>query len=405
MPDQAAEGGVRRFGQTLRHPFLVIGFAHADLDQLVVEQGAVDRGDDAGRDAAGADLDDGLEFMGEPPQELAVFAGEFEPSHARNVEQAPPRRKSIASERRLVWRGVSAILVGMIPTQPFGSTGHQSSRVIFGAAALASLRQEKADALLPLLLEHGVNHIDTAASYGESELRLGPWMEQHRTRFFLASKTGARDYAGAWASLRQSLANLRVAQLDLIQLHNLVDEQEWEQAFAADGAVRAMVEARDQGLVRFLGVTGHGTRVAAMHRRSLERFPFDSVLLPCNFAMLSQPDYRRDFESLLQVCAERGVAVQTIKAIARRRWQEGDTQKRFSWYEPLTDEAAIARAVRFVFGFPGVFLNSSMDTRCLPPILRAAGETQPPPTAAELQADAAAFEVQPLFVPGVLEGI
>jgi len=289
-------------------------------------------------------------------------------------------------------------------TAAFGRTGHHSSRVIFGAAALGAMRQEKADQLLELLLEYGINHIDTAASYGDSELRIGPWMERHRDRFFLASKTGERTYAGARDSVRRSLERLRVARLDLIQLHNLVDAREWETALGPEGALRALVEARDAGQVRFIGVTGHGTQVAAMHRRSLERFPFDAVLLPYNVLMMRTPEYARDFEALMEVCRARGVAVQTIKAVARRRWQD-DTQRRFSWYEPLKDPEAIARAVRFVLARPGMFLNSSSDATILRHIFTAATIPAPAPSAADLDADVAGFAMQPLFVRGVSESI
>jgi len=206
---------------------------------------------------------------------------------------------------------------------PFGRTGHRSSRVIFGAAALGSMRQAKADALLALLLEHGVNHIDTAASYGDSELRVGAWMAQHRERFFLATKTGERTAEGARASLERSRRRLASDVIDLVQLHNLVDEREWQVALGPGGALEALAEARERGQLRFIGITGHGTRVPAMHLASLERFPFDSVLLPYNFTMLAQPEYAADVERLLARCAERGVAVQTIKAVARRRWPEG----------------------------------------------------------------------------------
>ena len=292
----------------------------------------------------------------------------------------------------------------MISTNAFGSTGHQSTRVIFGAAALGAMRQEKADQILDLLLEYGVNHIDTAASYGDSELRVGPWMEKHRARFFLASKTGDRTYAGARDSVRRSLERLRVPQIDLIQLHNLVDEREWETALGSGGALEALVEARAQGLVRFIGVTGHGTRVAAMHCRSLERFPFDSVLLPYNFTMMAIPEYAADFERLLALCRERGVAVQTIKAVARRRWQD-DTQRRFSWYEPLKEPDAIRRAVRFVLDRQDFFLNSSSDATLLPIILAAAAAARSAPSAAELDADVARYAMEPLFVWGGSDSI
>ncbi len=196
----------------------------------------------------------------------------------------------------------------MIPTLPFGSTGHQSARLIFGAAALARASQAEADAGLERLCAAGLNHIDVAASYGDAEVRLAPWLRSHRAEVFLASKTGERDYAGAREQLRRSLERLGVEQLDLIQLHNLVKPEEHERAFAEDGALRALVEARDEGLVRFIGVTGHGTRVAGMHLESLHLFPFDSVLLPYNYAMLQNSEYAADFARLLEVCRERGVA-------------------------------------------------------------------------------------------------
>jgi aryl-alcohol dehydrogenase-like predicted oxidoreductase len=260
----------------------------------------------------------------------------------------------------------------MIERRAFGRTGHLSTATLFGAAALARATQADADRALELLLHHGVNHIDTAARYGDSELRIGPWMERHRERFFLATKTGERTREGARASLHRSLARLRVERIDLIQLHNLVDEAEWETALGPGGALEALVEAREQGLVRFLGVTGHGTRVAAMHLRSLERFAFDSVLLPYNPAMMRDPVYAQDFERLLAVCAERGVAVQTIKSVARRRWPEGATPSHGTWYEPLTDPAEIESAVHWALARPGVFVNSAGDLRLLAPMLRAA---------------------------------
>jgi aryl-alcohol dehydrogenase-like predicted oxidoreductase len=287
---------------------------------------------------------------------------------------------------------------------PFGRTGHESSRILFGAAALGSMRQEKADALLDLLLAHGVNHIDTAAGYGDSELRVGAWMPRHRERFFLATKTGERTADGARASLERSRERLRSDQLDLIQLHNLVGEREWQVALGPGGALEALVEAKERGHVRFIGVTGHGSQVAAMHLRSLARFPFDAVLLPCNFPMLAQPEYAADFEALLAVCRERGVAVQTIKAIARRRWPDGDL-RRFSWYEPIRDAEALRRAVHYVLARPGVFLNSSSDASLLPALLAAAEEPLASPTARELEHDVARLEMSPLFVPGVSDSI
>jgi aryl-alcohol dehydrogenase-like predicted oxidoreductase len=267
----------------------------------------------------------------------------------------------------------------VIARQPFGSTGHESTRTIFGAAALASVSQAEADAALDVLLEHGVNHIDTAASYGDSELRLAPWLESHRDRFFLATKTGQRDYAGAREEIRRSLDRLGVDQVDLVQLHNLVDVIDWEFALREDGALQAAVEARNEGLVRFIGVTGHGLTVARMHRRSLDRFAFDSVLLPYNYVQLRDPVYAADFEALLATCAQRGVAVQTIKSISLAPWN-GREQTTSTWYEPLQDQHDIDLAVHWVLGRPEVFLNTASDVALLPKVLDAAGRfTERPP--------------------------
>jgi aryl-alcohol dehydrogenase-like predicted oxidoreductase len=266
------------------------------------------------------------------------------------------------------------------------------------------MKQEKAEPVLDSLLQYGINHIDTAAAYGDSELRLAPWLRRHRKDFFLATKTGERTYDGARTSLQRSLERLEVDGVDLIQLHNLVDEAEWQVAMGPGGALEALVEARAQGLVRFIGVTGHGTRVADMHRRSLERFPFDSVLLPYNYTMMAIPEYAAEFEALLALCEQRQVAVQTIKAVARRRWQ-GEGQRRFSWYEPLRDADAIDRAVRFVLSRPRLFLNSSSDATLLPDIVKAAERMGQAPSPSALAADVARFDMQPLFVRGVSDAI
>lgn len=292
----------------------------------------------------------------------------------------------------------------MIESAPFGSTGHTSGRVIFGAAALGGMSQERADATLALLAPAGVNHIDTAASYGESELRLAPFLAQHRQEFFLATKTGDRDGATARASLERSLERMGVDHVDLIQLHNLVEDDEWETAHGPGGAVEALMAARDEGLCRFIGVTGHGTRIPGMHLRSLEAFAYDSVLFPYNYSMMQNADYRHDVESLLAVCAERGVAVQTIKSIARRRWPE-DPERRYSWYEPIDDTEAIGRAVNYVLGRPGLFLNSSSDARLLSTALAAASDLTGLPSDEAMEADVAALSITPLFDGGELERI
>jgi aryl-alcohol dehydrogenase-like predicted oxidoreductase len=253
----------------------------------------------------------------------------------------------------------------------FGSAGHESTRTLFGAAALGEATQEEADRALEQLLAHGVNHIDTAASYGDAELRIGPWLREHRGDFFLATKTGEREYAPARQQIRRSLELLQTDRVDLIQLHNLVDKAEWETALGPGGALEAAIEAREEGLVRFIGVTGHGLDVAQRHRESLERFPFDSVLLPYNWAVMQDERYAADFETLLALCAERGVAVQTIKSNARRLWQT-DPHPPGPWYEPLTEQDAIDTAVAWVLGRPGIFLNTPADLTLLPKVLDAA---------------------------------
>ena len=284
----------------------------------------------------------------------------------------------------------------MLPTAPFGSTGHLSTRVIFGAAALGGMSQERADSTLAKVSEWGINHIDTAAGYGASEDRLRPWLGQHRDEVFLATKTGERHGVAARAELERSLERMDVDRVDLIQLHNLVEDDEWETAFAPGGAVEALAAARDEGLVSHIGVTGHGLRIPGMHLRSLERFEFASVLLPVNFILLDNPAYRADVEQLLAVCADRQVAVQTIKAIARGRWADGSTA-RFSWYDPLTDPAPIGRAVRFVLANEQLFLNSTSDARLLPMIIDAAAGHLSAPSDDELRADVEAEGITPLF--------
>ncbi len=288
----------------------------------------------------------------------------------------------------------------MIPKQPFGKTGHDSSRIIFGAAALFAVDQDGADRIREELLEAGINHIDVAASYGDAELRVGPWMGEHRGDFFLATKTGRRSYEGARAQIRASLERLEVDQIDLIQLHNLTDEEGWERAFQEDGALRACVEARDEGLVRFIGVTGHGTQVASMHLRSLERFPFDSVLLPYSFSMMEQPDYAASFEQLSALCAERQVAVQTIKAVARRRWGKDEEPSTTTWYHAFEDPEDIERAIHWALARPGIFVNTASDPTLMRTSVEAAGRFTAEPSREEMTAAWERLDVQALFVSG-----
>jgi aryl-alcohol dehydrogenase-like predicted oxidoreductase len=285
----------------------------------------------------------------------------------------------------------------MIATMPFGRTGHQSTRILFGAAALGSVTQDQADRTMELLLEHKINHIDVAASYGEAELRLGPWMAQHRDSFFLATKTGEREFQPAYDEIRRSLERMRVDNVDLLQLHNLVGEEEWEVALGDGGALEAAVRARDEGLVRYIGVTGHGVEIADMHKRSLARFDFDSVLLPYNFPMMQNQRYAADFESLVTICLERNVAIQTIKAITKANWDDRP-QTAATWYEPLQDQGAIDTTVSWVLGRPDVFLNTVGDVDILPKVLDAAERFASRPSDQEMHVLVDQWQMEPMFV-------
>ena len=284
-----------------------------------------------------------------------------------------------------------------IPKLPFGRTGHESTRAIFGSWALSGATQAEADRVLELLLEYGVNHIDTAPIYGNAEQRIGPWMAQHRDRFFLATKTRNRAYQRAWDDLRRSLDRLRVDHVDLWQMHGLTNPAGWEKAMGPGGALEAFVEARDRGLVRYLGVTGHGSKVPAMHLRSLERFDFDSVLLPCNYAMMQKPRYAADFDSLLSLCQERRVAVQTIKAIARRPWKDRPKTHNTYFYQPLETQESIDRAVHWSLGLAETFMITAGDMDLLPMVLDAASRFEVRPSDAEMSAMVEDLEIQPIF--------
>jgi aryl-alcohol dehydrogenase-like predicted oxidoreductase len=284
-----------------------------------------------------------------------------------------------------------------MPFLDFGRTGHNSTRTIFGAAALSRVTQDVADRTLEVLLRHGVNHIDTAASYGDAELRIRPWLKREAGRFFLATKTDARTKREAREELHRSLDRLGVDHVDLWQLHNLADPIEWDIALSPGGVIEAAVEARAEGLVRFVGVTGHGAQIAANHRRSLDRFDFDSVLLPYNFVTMQLPYYAENFEALARMCAERNVAVQTIKSIALRPWL-GREHTRATWYEPLEDQADIDRAVWWVLGRPGIFLNTVGDIDVLPRVLDAAERLDKRPADAEMSLMFERSKAEPLFV-------
>jgi len=284
----------------------------------------------------------------------------------------------------------------MIERRPFGRTGHQSTVTLFGAAALARAGQDEADRALEVLLRHGVNHIDTAARYGDSELRIGPWMARHRKDFFLATKTGSRGAREAREDLHRSLERLRVDSVDLIQMHSLGHPDDWDRAMGPGGALEALVEAKAQGLVRAIGVTGHGWTIAAMHRRSLARFEFDSILLPYNFFMMQNERYREAFEEVTAICRERSVAVQTIKGIARGPWAAAD-RSHATWYQPLERQEDIDRSVHWVLGRPGIFLNTAGDLGLLPGVLDAASRFTRRPSDEEMATMLDATRTSSLF--------
>src|SRR5205823_10940657 len=206
----------------------------------------------------------------------------------------------------------------------------------------------------------GVNHIDTAASYGDAELRIAPWLKRNPRSFFVATKTGARRAAEAREELHRSLDRMGVDHVDLWQLHNLADPIDWDTALSPGGVIEAAVEARQQGLIRGIGITGHGLQIAATHRRSLQRFDFDSVLLPYNYITMQNDYYAENFNALLATCQERNVAVQTIKSIAYRPWL-GDEHTHSTWYKPLEEQQDIDMAIWWVMSKPGIFLDTVGD--------------------------------------------
>ena len=283
-----------------------------------------------------------------------------------------------------------------IEKQPFGNTGHSSSRVIFGSVCLSQATQDAADNVLETLLEYGINHIDTAPSYGDAELRLGPWMKQCREQFFLATKTDKLTYQDAREQFQRSCDRLQVDRVDLLQMHNLTDVVQREIAMRPGGALEFLIEARDRGLARFVGITGHGILAPKMHLQSLARFDFDTVLLPCNYLLMQNPNYRTDFNQLISFCGENNIAVQTIKAPARGLW--GDKPRSHNtWYEPLSDEGAIFKAVQWVMGNSGLFLVSTGDMQVLPKFLAAAADFQKSPSDEAMEAMVAKQGMQPLF--------
>jgi len=284
----------------------------------------------------------------------------------------------------------------MIEKLPFGRTGHLSTRTLFGAAAFWNVTQEEADRTMEILMQYGVNHIDTAASYGDSEIRLGPWIEKYRDQFFLATKTGERTREKAREEIHRSLERLRTDHVDLIQLHAVIEDGELEQALGPGGALEAALEAREEGLVKFIGITSHSLHAPVIHLRALERFDFDSILLPCNFMLLQNPEYAENFHRVLTLCREKNVAVQCIKTLQRRPYGDGP-HTHATWYQPFDEPQAVQMAVHWALAIPGIFINTVGDIHVLPLMLEAAANPKPAPSDDEMRELMSRYEAAPLW--------
>jgi aryl-alcohol dehydrogenase-like predicted oxidoreductase len=234
-----------------------------------------------------------------------------------------------------------------------GRLGRENSVLIFGGAALSEITEEEADSAISLALEAGVDHFDTAADYGDSELHYGRWMPDIRDDIFLSTKTGERDRDDARRQIEASLERLRVDRVDLIQLHAVGDLEDLDRATRSGGSLEAAIEARDEGLVRAVGITGHGHEAPATHLEALRRYPFDTVLTPWNYVLSTDEGYRRDFQALVEEIKRQDAGLMTIKTVSRRNWPEGNPvegQRRATWYEPFEEQEYVDAAVSFVLG-------------------------------------------------------
>lgn len=288
----------------------------------------------------------------------------------------------------------------MLEKRKFGNTDHVSTRILFGAAAFYSITdQDIADRTMEVVERAGINHIDTAASYGEAERRLGPWLKHNRNKVFLATKTEKRTYKEAREGFLRSLEKLCVDSVDLLQMHFLVDPGEWETAMSEDGALQALREFKEQGLTRYLGVTGHGITTPAMHLKSLDRFAFDTVMLPYNYRMMENPSYRENCLKLFALCRTKQIAVQVIKTLAKGPWQIEESQREYStWYEPLSRQDEIETAVHWALADPQIFLNTPADINLLPKVIKAAESFRSDTTQEQLNGRAEKMSTTPLFV-------
>jgi predicted aldo/keto reductase-like oxidoreductase len=251
-----------------------------------------------------------------------------------------------------------------------------STVVIFGAFAVGQVDQGEADATMELLMAHGVNHIDVAPSYYDAEQRLGPWLEKYRDQFFVGCKTQLRSRHEAWEELHQSLGRLRIDSFDLYQLHAVTTMDELDQCFATGGSLEAILQARDQGLTRYVGITSHGLGAPAVQLEALRRFDFDSLLFPLNFKLWADEDYRSDLQALLEIAADRDIGTMAIKAWAKRPWGTRE-QTYHTWYEPFDQPDGMKQALRFALSQPITGAISAGDARLLPAILDAAERFEP----------------------------
>jgi aryl-alcohol dehydrogenase-like predicted oxidoreductase len=258
----------------------------------------------------------------------------------------------------------------IMETRRFGRSGHLSTVAIFGAAAFWDVEQAQADKSMQLVVEHGVNHIDVAPSYGKAEERLGPLLQHVRDRFFIGCKTMERTREGAASEMAQSLKRLRIDAFDLYQIHAITSMAELDQVTAPGGALEAIQQARTDGLTRYIGITGHGVDSPAIFCEALERFDFDSVLFPLNYVQFANPVYRRNSETLLKLCQARDVGVMVIKSITRGPWGQ-QPQNYTTWYQPFDDLEKIQPAVNFALSQPVTGICTAGDTRILPLVLQA----------------------------------
>lgn len=283
-------------------------------------------------------------------------------------------------------------------TRRFGRTGHMSSVAIFGAFALSNLDQDAADRVMEQVISAGVNHIDVAPSYGQAEERLGPWLARERDRFFVGCKTMERDKEGATAELRSSLEKLRLEQFDLYQIHAVTNMEELDAATRTGSVLEAIVRAREEGLTRHIGITGHGYQAPAVFLQALERFDFDSVLFPVSFVMLSQDEYREKTIELLQQCRQRDVGVMAIKAVAKGAYGDAEPTHN-TWYRPFTDPQRIQDAVNFSLSYDVTGLCTPGDADLLPVVLRACEDYTKLSEEQKEDLLAAGNAYEPLFTP------